>query len=144
MQSSSIGDKFPIWMSELDGVLFGKSKEKARKTRSGKRQERQRRGQLQVDLEADGSDGGDDETGWSELGGEGIVLVVSAQELKEWQASDEALRMVREAVQNVRLRKVLGFSLGIACYIGSGYHLVEGKRWQWSNWCFPGNVKRWC
>ena len=93
--------------------MFGRSKEKKRKTRKEKRDERKRRCQLQVDLEKKES-GGESESG---VGGkeevdeesiEGIprhVLDVSAKELKDWQASDESLKEVRETVEKCEAKE---------------------------------------
>ena len=108
------------WMCEMDDDLFGMSKERVWKTRKEKREERQRRCQLQVDVVA-GKEGGAGEEvanmdgstiGAREARDESVVrhgLDVSAQELKEWQASDESLKGVREAVEKCEAKEGVGF-----------------------------------
>lgn len=102
VQPTPLGDELPTWMSEIDEEVYGKSKEKERKTRKEKRDERKRQGQLEVNLEVIGNDSsGEESETEAEKGvdGEGVrhALDVSAEELKGWQASDESLMDVREA-----------------------------------------------
>ena len=111
------------WMDEMgkmEDELFGSGREKVWNTRKEKREQRQRRCQLQVDVVA-GKEGGAGEevanmdgsaVGSREARDESIVrqgLDVSAQELKEWQASDESLKGVREAVEKCEAKEGVEF-----------------------------------
>ena len=118
-----------MWMEELDEDLFGVIKVKVKKTRKEKRAEKQRREQLQaevnearqLEVEEEVKDGYKHE------------LDISSKELRVLQATDPTLGSVRIAVKMHSGDRVGFFSRnGLR-----GFRLLtEEMRWWWSSWYF--------
>ncbi len=139
-------------MSAVDEDLFGRRNVKVKKTRKEKREEKRMREQLLVVTEKEKEEEKVETSDLQEsvdkalesspkLGGDSIVrheLDVSAENLRTWQAEDNTLKDIWEAVRKCEAKKGIGFSLTMACSFDGGFLKVgegkEVKKWLWSNW----------